>query len=72
MRQFGSPVDLRPRCSSGEAHHDGDHIGIAAEMVGLHETAVRLLRDIAEMSKMDVFCEPRPAMEHVVGCAGAE
>ena len=33
--------------------HDRHHVGVAAEMIGFHEGAVRLFRHVAQMGEVD-------------------
>ena len=72
-RQSGRPRPAAPSAPRAATSTTAHHVGVAAEMVGLHEGAVRLLRDVAQMHEVDPVGEPPRDRRHVVcGTAPSE
>jgi hypothetical protein len=49
-----------------QGRDDGDHVHVAAQVVGFHEGAVRLLGDVPQMGELDVRGEALRHGRHVV------
>ena len=72
MRQSASPFCLRRRLLLQQRGHDRHHIDVAAEMIGFHERAVRLLGDVAQMHEVDAVARTGGRWRAGRWCARAE